>query len=150
MSFKCNLYKTLSERSALTKIFESGTINLEGTLLNNTSIINPSIRIHRAADDISQYNYMYIPDFHRKYFINDITALNADTCIVQAHVDVLGTYENFIRPLDAVIARQENKYNLYLDDNLFKIDSRTIIQTVQFDKGGYFTQTPGIALVVVG
>ena len=150
MSFSCKLYTTLSERTALDKTMEVGGIELSGTLINNSNIINPSILIHRSAETLSTYNYMVISNFNRRYFITEVTALTAETCMVSGHVDVLSTYKSAIRNLDAVIARQENKYNLYIDDNLFKVDSRTIIQTVQFDKGGYFTKTPGIALVLVG
>ena len=93
---------------------------------------------------------MEISTFGRKYFITDITALNEKTCVVSGHVDVLSTYASDIRKLEAVIARQENKWNLYLDDNLFKVDSRTIIQTLDFNKGGHFSKTPSIVLVVTG
>lgn len=150
MSFTCNLYTTLSERTALDKTFETAHSELSGTLINDSNVINPSILVHVPADTLSRYNYMVISAFNRRYFITEITALTADTSIVSGHVDVLSTYKGAIRDLEAVIARQENKYNLYIDDNLFKVDTRTIIQTVQFDKGGHFTKTPGIALVLVG
>lgn len=151
MSFQVDLKKTKSETTQLTKVMETGGTSLSGTLINNSNVINPSILCHVSAETVAGYNYMEIGAFNRKYFITEITALTHDTCMVQGHVDVLSTYAGDIRNLTGVIARQENKYNLYLDDNLFKVDSRTIMQTVQFNaSGGYFTQTPGIALVVVG
>lgn len=150
MSFTCNLYQTKSEKSALDKVMELGGISLSGTLINNSNVINPSILCQVSAASVSEYNYMELPSFNRKYFITEITALTADTCMVSGHVDVLSTYKDGIRAQTALIARQENKYNLYLDDSLFKVDSRTIIQTLIFEKGGYFTSSPGIALVVSG
>lgn len=150
MSFTCNLYKTKSEKTALDKVMLSGGISLSGTLLNDSNIINPSILIKRPATDIALFNYMEISDFERKYFITDITALTNETCIVNGHVDVLSTYASGIRALEGVIARQENKYNLFIDDNLFKVDSRTIIQTLNFKKGGTFASNPSIVLVVTG
>lgn len=150
MSFTCNLYQTKSEKNALDKVMETGGISLSGTLINNSNVINPSILCHVSAASVSEYNYMELPSFNRKYFITEVTALTADTCMVSGHVDVLSTYKDGIRAQTALIARQENKYNLYLDDSLFKVDSRTIIQTLIFEKGGYFTSSPGIALVVSG
>lgn len=150
MSFTCNLYQTKSEKSALDKVMELGGISLSGTLINNSNVINPSILCQVSAASVSEYNYMELPSFNRKYFITEVTALTADTCMVSGHVDVLSTYKDGIRAQTALIARQENKYNLYLDDSLFKVDSRTIIQTLIFEKGGYFTSSPGIALVVSG
>lgn len=150
MSFTCNLYQTKSEKTALDKVMELGGISLSGTLINNSNVINPSILCQVSAASVSEYNYMELPSFNRKYFITEITALTADTCMVSGHVDVLSTYKDGIRAQTALISRQENKYNLYLDDSLFKVDSRTIIQTLIFEKGGYFTSSPGIALVVSG
>lgn len=150
MSFTCNLYKTKSDKTALTKTMESGSKSYSGTLINDSNIINPSILIKVGADEIATFNYMDISAFGRKYFITDITALTETTCLVSGHVDVLSTYASEIRALKAVIARQENKWNLYLDDNLFKVDSRTIIQTLNFSKGGHFSTNPSIVLVVTG
>lgn len=150
MSFSCVLYKTKSEKSALTKTMESGSKSFSGTLINNSDIINPQVVLHVAADDIAKYNYMDISAFGRKYFITNITSLNANTSVVSGHVDVLSTYATDIRKLKALVARQENKYNYYLEDNLFKVDSRTIIQTLSFDSGGYFTEAPSAVLVVTG
>lgn len=150
MSFKCNLYTTLSERTALDKTMELGGIELEGTLINSSNIINPSIHIYRSAETLAAYNYMVIPNFNRRYFITDVQALTAETCIVSGHVDVLSTYKGAIRENTAVVARSENKWNLYLDDNLIKVSSIPKILTKQYFDGGYFTEEPGIALVVVG
>lgn len=151
MSFSVNLYQTKSEKTALTKTMVTGSEkSFTGTLINSSNVIDPSIKLMVAADTIATYNYMTISNFGRKYFITEITALTADTCIVSGHVDVLSTYADQIRAHTAIIARQENKYNLYLDDDLFKIDSRTIIQTIKFKNGGYFTDSPSCVLVVSG
>lgn len=144
-----NIYLTKSERTALDKVLEDA-IELTGTLRDPSNVINPSIEIQANVSSVAARNYFEIPAFGRKYFITEITSTGYGRCIINGHVDVLSTYKEDIRKLYAVIARQENKYNLYLDDNLFKIDSRTIIQTKEFKDGGYFTKTPGIALVVSG
>lgn len=149
MSFSVELGKTKSEKTALDKtVTFDKTFN--GTLLNDTNIINPSIRLKVAAEDIALYNYMKITNFSRLYFITDVYALTDKTCIVTGHVDVLATYKTSIRLNEAVIGRSESSYNLYIDDGLFKVDSKTIIQTKKFTGGGKFQTTPGIALVTVG
>lgn len=150
MSFTCNLYITKSERNALDKVMETGGTSLAGTLINNSNVVNPSILCYVSAETVANYNYMEIPNFNRKYFITEITAMTKDTCIVSAHVDVLSTYASQIRSNGGVIGRQENKWNLYLDDNMIKVDSRTLITTSnRFKTGGAFTDEPSICLVVV-
>ena len=149
MSFSVTLGKTSSEKTALDKVI-TNTTSYSGTLLNNTNVINPSIVLKVGADDIATYNYMEIAAFNRKYFITEIMALTETTCLVSGHVDVLSTYKVEIRANEGIIGRSETRYNLFIDDGLFKVDSKTIIQTKKFTGGGKFQTTPGIALVTVG
>ena len=150
MSFQCDLYITKSEKTALDKTMETGGTSLSGTLINNSNVVNPSVLCHVSAETVAGYNYMKIPSFNRHYFITEITALTHDTCLVQGHVDVLSTYKDEIRNNGGIIGRQENKWNLYLDDNMIKVDARTQITTSnQFKTGGNFTDNPSICLVVV-
>lgn len=149
MSFNVSIGYTTSDKNALDKNYTE-LVSLSGTLINDTNVVNPSILLKCSAEDIAKANYMKVDNFGRDYFINDIMALTEGTCVVTAHVDVLSTYKNQIRANTGVIARQENKWNLYIDDDLFKVDSRTIIQTKQFSGGGSFTVHPHIALVLVG
>ncbi len=150
MSFTCNLYITKSETTALDKVMETGGTSLSGTLINNSNVINPSILCHVSAETVAGYNYMDIPDFKRKYFITEITALTKDTCMVSGHVDVLSTYKDDIRKNTAIVGRSETKYNLYLDDNTIKTDAQTVIKTLNNFNGGNFTAAGSICLVVVG
>lgn len=144
-----NISLTNSEKTALDKVLTS-KINLEGTLRDNSNVINPSIEIQGNVTSIAGRNYFEIPEFGRSYFITDVVSTGYGTCIIQGHVDVLATYKTAIRANIAVIGRSETRYNLFIDDGLFKTDSKTIIQTKKFTGGGHFTTTPGIALVVVG
>ncbi len=61
-------------------------------------------------------NYCTIDKFNRKYFIRDFRSLRNNLVEVSLHVDVLDTYEDDIKDLNAIIRRQENEWNLYLDD----------------------------------
>lgn len=144
-----NIYKTLSEKTALDKVL-TDMIDLTGTFRAPCDVLNPVIEIQGNATSIAARNYFEIPEFGRKYFITEITSSGYGLVTIRGHVDVLATYKNAIRDNIAVIARQQNKYNLFMDDGLFKVDARTIIQTKKFTGGGHFTEEPGIALVVVG
>ena len=149
MSFTINLSKNTSDANALDKVL-TNIRSYTGTLRDASSIIDPAIVMEIDAGEISQYNYMEIPIFNRKYFIKDITAISDKLVLINAHVDVLSSYADQIRTNSGVIARQENKYNLFIDDNLFKIDSRTIVQVKDFTGGGAFQKTPTFCLVTVG
>jgi hypothetical protein len=84
---------------------------------------------------MASVNYMYIPSFSRYYFINNVISINNEICEVHAHVDVLSTYKDEIRAQRAVVSRQEKKWNLYLNDGVFKTYQNPYIITKAFSSG---------------
>jgi hypothetical protein len=127
-------YTNLSEKNHLDKdLTTMGTIT--GTLRDECSIINPVIRIENFSGfDLSECNYAFIPEFGRYYFIENIKCVNK-LYEVQMHVDVLSTYKSVIRNNSAIISRQANNYNLYLQDGNIKTYAFPHMQVVQFSGG---------------
>ena len=68
---------------------------------------------------------------------------------ISAHVDVLETYSAAIKANSAVIKRQQNQFNLYLDDPEFKTYNKEQIQTKRFvnPAGGFSKQLQYILTV---
>lgn len=128
-----NLYVNVSEKERVTK-----TLSLEksfsGTLREQTSVIDPIISIE-STDNLSQYNYMYIPDFGRYYYIRNVESVKNGLWRITGHVDVLMSFKSQILQNSGVIERQENKWNLYLPDPDFQTSNKTQIQTKKFPKG---------------
>lgn len=119
MSFNIVLQISNSDKRALDKsITDIATYN--GVLKDETSIINPVIRIEADLSDIAMCNYMTIDTFGRKYFITDIKSITSDIVEISGHVDVLSTYADGIRKNTGITYRQQNNWNLYLDDGSFK------------------------------
>ena len=128
------LYKNVSEKNVLDKNITE-LASLSGTLRDDCSIINPVIMIEDTAGfDLKYTNYAYIEEFGRFYYINNIVCKNG-LFELQMHVDVLKTHANGIRANEAVIARQQNQYNLYLQDGVFKTYAYPHIQIKQFPTG---------------
>ena len=51
------------------------------------------------------------------------------------HCDVLASFQTELKSLEAVVARQENNYNLYLNDGMFKTYADPNISIFQFPNG---------------
>ena len=51
----------------------SSPLTINGTLREESSVINPSITFNIDNFDLQNYNYAYIKEFNRYYFIKDIT-----------------------------------------------------------------------------
>lgn len=128
------LYKNISEKNVVDKdITELAVIT--GTLRDDCSIINPVIMIEDTAGfDLKFTNYAYIEEFGRFYYINNIVCKN-NLFELQMHVDVLKTHANGIRNNYAVISRQQHRYNLYLQDGVFKTYAYPHIEIKQFPNG---------------
>lgn len=148
MGFTVKLCHNNSPVEKIGKSIDSG-LDITGCVLKDqTSILKPTIRI-LTNSNIHTYNYMYIPEFERYYFIDDIVSVNNNKWEVSGHVDVLETYKNSILSQSAVIKRQQNKFNLYLNDPDFQTYNYDMIQTKKFSASG-FNKTLNYVLVVNG
>lgn len=139
------LYKTASEPNRLSKVLTSPK-SLNGTLRAESSIINPNIVME--IDDIVGYNYMYIPEFERYYFITDIISIRNRLFKVNAHVDVLMTYANSIRNNRAIIDRIADEEQKYLPDSRYTFNSYNNYYVQKFDTS--LSKNLSYILVVAG
>lgn len=129
-----NFYTNQSEKNRLDKTLVSA-FDLNGELKEDCSIIDPVIKIAADVSSMASVNYLYIASFGRYYFINNVVSINNDICEVHAHVDVLSTYKDEIRAQRAIVSRQEKKWNLYLNDGVFKTYQNPYIITKAFSSG---------------
>ena len=114
MALSVTLYNSASPVEKIGKTLIAGG-SYSCTLKDTTSVLNPALII-RTSDAVYNYNYLYIAEFQRYYFINDIKSVNNNVWEISAHVDVLETYKTAILANNAVIKRQSLKYNTYLND----------------------------------
>ena len=113
MAFTISLYKTASENNRVVKMLTDEK-QLSGELRNQTSVLNPSIRIE-SADNISTYNYAYIPEFGRYYYITDIVSVRTNCWTVSLRCDVLMSYKDEIQGLNVILNNtQETGLSNYL------------------------------------
>lgn len=128
------LYQNISEYNAVNKSIHELT-TLTGTLREESSIIDPIITISDIDSYVGSMNYAYIPDFNRYYFITNIESVNSNLWRVSFHVDVLYTYRAQIKSNSAIIERNENQYDLKLNDGLFKTQQNPRIAQFSFPSG---------------
>lgn len=105
---------------------------LQGTLRYPCSILDPVITIERQVP--TGFNYVQIVDFNRFYFVRNIVTETANTIVVSMHVDVLMSFNHQIRQCNAIIRRQENQFNLLLDDGIFKAYQDTRHKVIRFPR----------------
>lgn len=129
------LYTNTSDKNHLDKnITQQGT-DISGTLREDCSIIDPVISIEAITNfNLKTCNYAYISEFGRYYYITNIVC-SGKLYELHMHCDVLMSFRSQIRGNNAVIARQENAYNLYLADGVFKTYADPHYQIMKFPSG---------------
>ena len=129
------LYNNTSAPNYVTKTITL-VEELSGALREPTSITDPVITIARSSP--VGFNYVQIPEFGRYYYVTGISSELNGLIAISLHCDVLMTYANEIRNMNAIVKRQENEFNLYLDDGIFKAYQNTKHKIIAFPNG--FTQ----------
>lgn len=108
-----------------------------GTLRKGTSIVDPVIVFdsYLENDFIAVINYMYIAAFKRYYYINDIAVSQNHLWTVSGHCDVLMSHKEQILLNSGIIKRQQERWDLYLDDGTFRSDQDPLIGIRAFPDG---------------
>lgn len=134
MSFNIRLCHNNSEENRVTKTIPE-VVTVIGELKENTSIYNPSILIEGDLTSIKGVNYAYIPQFDRYYFITDITSVRHNLIRLDMRCDVLMSFKDDILNSNAIVSRNETKYNLLLNDGVFRVYQDRIIWQKDFPQG---------------
>ena len=146
MAFNIVLQTNNSEPNRVTKSV-SDIMTLSGVLKEETSIIDPVIKIECDLATVTGCNYLSIPSFGRSYFVTNIRSIRSGLVEFSCHVDVLSSFADGIKANSAIVKRQENSWNLYLNDGSLKVYQNPIVLTKAFPSG--FT-TQEFVLAIAG
>ena len=146
MSITLKCYKNLSDRRTAAKnltLIANKSVELKG----DTDIVNPTLIVTGDAATYAGVNYVEIPAFKRFYHAT-CESLPGGLVRISCSCDVLSSaWAHGLQDCTAIIARQENEWNLYLNDGTFQAYANDQIQTKEFSGG--FT-TPSYVLIVAG
>lgn len=77
-----------------------------------------------SEGNIFDYNYLYIPDLNRYYFIENISASTNNVYTLSCSVDVLMSFRDEILALEVYVDRNEFDYNADTFDNEIVISEK--------------------------
>lgn len=139
------LYINSSDPKCVDKTL-TGEISLTGVARDPVDVVNPIIEYEGDNTTIAGYNYAYIEDYARWYFMeiqNDSYNMNT----LRLHCDALTTAATWLRARNATITRNEKLYNSYLNDPDFNALTYKNIVTKQFPNA---VDNDSIILMTVG
>ena len=136
-------YKMTSTTNTINKK-KSQIQESECQLYEETDILNP-VLLMRYNKNLLSSNYVFIEEFGRFYFINNIDIVDGDKILVRCHIDVLDTYWNSIKDTSQHIIRNSEQFNLYMKDDVMQVTQRTLrqVKRVTDSSSGFpFLRTP--------
>jgi len=145
--FNIYLYQNLSENNRMDKNLNP-PVTFQGNLKEFTSVIDPIITIESPVNVVCLYNYVFIPDFNRYYFITNVMAITDTLTEITLHVDVLMSFKDYIKTNLATTRRQENDWNLYLNDGSFRTYQYKTVGTYKFSNG--FPKDNDLVMAIAG
>ena len=123
-------YQTSDERNVIGKsLTNKGTYT--GSLRNESNIHSPSIIVEADLADLTGCNYFSI--YGHFYWVTDIRSIRSGICEISGTVDALETYRAGIGSSSCIYKRQQNKWNLYIDDGAFITYANDKMYTVNFN-----------------
>lgn len=124
MAFRVTLYEGFNKPDNSTKTPVGGA-SYDCLAVEPCSIIAPSISFNQGnAWNPTLYNYAYIPDWKRYYWVTDWT-YTAGRWYAALAVDVLSSWKSDILDLDEYVIRSASQSNGFITDNMYPATSQT-------------------------
>lgn len=123
-----------SDNRCINKNIIDGEI-ISGTLRTSTSIISPVITFESSSP--LRYNYAYIPEFRRYYYITNVISARNNLWEVHFEIDPLMSFKADICALKVVVDKQSNESNgdEYIDDSSLVTDNLMFNTVYNFPNG---------------
>lgn len=146
MSISIKLY-TFSKKENSTKRPANNTgTNFDCLIKTPSSLMFPYIELQSQSNPVA-YNYAYISDFNRYYFVND-WKFDRGLWYASLNIDVLATYKTEIGSTSMYVLRASQQKDGYIKDMLFPITGKVSYDSTIFESGagigykdGYFVVT---------
>lgn len=139
------LYKVLDDPKNVNKTLTDELV-VTGVARDPVNITAPVIEVETDNSTLAGYNYAYIEDYARFYFVNPTNdSWNLNTLFLRC--DILSSAKAWLLARTATITRNERLYQSYLSDPEFSTYAYTNIVTKAFPSG---VNSDSIILMTVG
>lgn len=126
------LFKNLSPSNKVGKTLEQIGETVPVKFLT-TETVN-TIRVDvRQFENWNECNYIYVDEFNRYYFVDNIEHDNHPLLTLNCSVDVLESFEEQIRSSTQLVTRSQNRCNVYYVDGNINLIGKQIVQCKKFE-----------------
>ena len=125
--------KLWSDMDVIGKTWSNTTELIEGKLMFDQSMLKPKFIVN---GNFSAYNYAYIPEFGRFYFIMEQSIKTGTMTEIDMQVDVLQSFKEQLigedADVEAIIERQQSLNNAYFADGMYWTQVDKEVKTYPF------------------
>lgn len=127
------LYKSTAEPNRVNKsAYLSEPITMStGQFRESANKMTCSLRVQHTGA-LNGYNYVYISDFSRYYFVTEHTIERTGVHRFELKTDVLFTNKTDILATEAIIARNQSEFDTRLIDDRLKFQALKVVNTIPF------------------
>ena len=126
------LYSFSKKRNSTKVPSNTAGTSYTGVIVEPTSVLDPIVKLEGIT--AYNYNYVYIQEFSRYYFINDWHTENG-FWFINLTIDVLASHRSVIRSSTQYVERSASKVNEYIVDTLFPSSGEISGQVVELADG---------------
>ena len=129
-------YKYNGIKNKINKTLSNG-LTINDVVIQNDFDITAFELLIKDTNFNSEYNYCYIQDLGRYYFIESVERMNGTIYKIRLTVDVLKSFSTQIENINAVITKSENPDNDFVDcEKSENYTSEVINMTDNFNHNG--------------
>ncbi len=142
-----SFYYNMSDSRVINKSIQLGA-EFAGQARDVKDVMSPVVIFD--TDQVLRYNYAYIPQLQRYYFVTDTEVTREGLITVTFSVDVLMSFKAHILQLPVVVDKQTMDENgdEYIDDGSLVTDNVMFTTVYNFPDG--FNNTPEYILITAG
>ena len=134
------------------KCSKTGISTLEsciGSLVNESGLVRPTIRVEVSDPaSVEAANYFSISgEIVRHFFITEKRAITNTLFEISGKADLRYTFADAIKSSSGIVARNENFYNMYLNDAKIPVHAQKPMSIYQFS-GQPFTLGAGTIILM--
>lgn len=117
-------YRFLGDSRKVDKTLTPVETYSNAEIVHNMSIQTPTISLQLVSfTDVINFNYIYIPELRRYYYVVDSTIREDGFVQLKCKVDVLKSFKTDILASTQYVERQENNCSYQVPDNGYTIKS---------------------------
>lgn len=152
MAVTVTLYENTGDKLQTTSTVLSSLEVCSGTYRGEVNIINPQITLEASEASIASCNYftVYNGSMVRYYWITEKTCLRTGIWQISGSADVRRTFLDAIKASYGVVARNENFYNMYLEDDKIPVMAKPTMNLYKFGSTPFDRNTHSILLITAG